>query len=79
MGMTYIETLEIVKNIVSSKVEGVELNEDTILSELGLDSLDVVEITLEVEDKFHIEFTSSEISDLLSLKDVCELIRRKSK
>ena len=70
---------ETVKEIVSHKtsLDGPTVN--TQLSTLGLDSLDLVEITLEIEDVFHINFTSGEIADLKTINDVIELIKRKTK
>lgn len=70
---------EIVKNIVSNKASIDGVNEDTLLSSLGFDSLDLVEVTLEIEDKFNINFTSNEISDLKTVNDVIHLIERKTK
>lgn len=70
---------EIVKNIVSNKASIDGVNEDTLLSSLGFDSLDLVEVTLEIEDKFNINFTSNEISDLKTVSDVIHLIERKTK
>lgn len=68
-----------VKKIVSNKTQLEGINESTKLSSLGLDSLDLVEITLEIEDVFHVNFTSSEIRDLRTVKEVIELIERKTK
>ncbi len=74
-----MEILEVVKEIVSHKTPLEGLTGGTLLSSLGLDSLDLVEITLEIEDVFHINFTSSEIADLKTINDVIELIKRKTK
>ncbi len=74
-----MEISEVVKNIVSHKTAVEGLTNDTLLSSLGLDSLDLVEITLEIEDVFHINFTSGEIADLNTINDVIKLIERKTK
>ena len=74
-----MKTAEIVYNLIKNRLSDVELKESTSLSELGLNSLDLVEITFEIEDKFNIEFTSSEITDLETIKDVIDLIDRKTK
>ena len=70
---------ELVFASIKNKVPNIDINESTNLSSLGLDSLDLVEITLEIEDKFHIEFTSSDIAKLETVKDVILLIERKTK
>ena len=73
-----MDYFKVVQDIVKSKVGDMELKESTELSSLNLNSLDLVEITLEIEDKFHIEFNSSEIANLSTIKDVVELIKRKT-
>ena len=74
-----MEIAEEVRNIVSNKTSVEDLTGETRLSSLGLDSLDLVEITLEIEDVFHINFTSGEIADLKTINDVIDLIARKTK
>ena len=74
-----MEVEEVVRNIVSNKASLEGLSRNTELSSLGFDSLDLVEITLEIEDVFNINFTSGEIADLKTMNDVIELIERKTK
>ena len=71
--------LETVKQILSEKVDVSKLNEDDPLTSLGLDSLDLVETMLAIEDQLGIEFTSEEIADLTTLKDMVKLIEKKTK
>lgn len=74
-----MDAIETVKNILSEKVDVANLKEEDSLQSLGLDSLDLVEVMLEIEDKLSIEFTSDEIAQLSTLKDVVKLIERKTK
>ncbi len=74
--MTPIET---VKQILSEKVDVSKLKEDDPLTSLGLDSLDLVETMLAIEDQLGVEFTSEEIADFTTLKDVVKLIEKKTK
>ena len=74
-----MKTFENVKAILSSRVDVTRISESTTLSELAFDSLDLVEISLEIEDKYHIKFSSSEILDLVTLRDVVKLIEEKTK
>ena len=76
---TPMDIEETVKSIVAHKAPLEGLSRNTQLSSLGLDSLDLVEITLEIEDAFHINFTSGEIRDLKTINDAIELIERKTK
>ena len=74
--MNAIETL---KEILSEKVNVTQLKEDDLLTGLGLDSLDLVEIMLTIEDHLGVEFTSEEIANLSTIKDVVKLIETKTK
>ena len=73
-----MNTLDTVKSILAKRgVDVSGLKEDNSLQELGLDSLDLVEVMLEIEDALKIEFSSNEIASLTTLKDVADLINSK--
>lgn len=74
-----MDTLETVKSILSEKVDVSHLKEDDKLSDLGLDSLDLAEIMISIEETLGIEFTSNEILKLKTLRDVLNLIKIKTK
>lgn len=74
-----MDAIETVKAILSEKIDVSNLKEEDSLQSLGLDSLDLVEVMLAIEDKLSIEFTSDEIAQLSTLKDVVKLIERKTK
>ena len=74
--MNAIETL---KEILSEKVDITQLKEDDLLTSLGLDSLDLVEIMLTIEDRLGVEFTSEEILNLKTIGDIVSLIEQKTK
>lgn len=74
-----MDAIETVKAILSEKVDVSNIKEEDSLQSLGLDSLDLVEVMLAIEDKLNIEFTSDEIAQLSILKDVVKLIERKTK
>ena len=74
-----MNAIETVKNILAKKVDVSKLKEDDSLTSLGLDSLDLVEIMLQIEDELGVEFTSDEIAGLSTLKDVVNLIETKTK
>ena len=71
--------LEVVKSVLAERVDISSVKEDDLLTSLGLDSLDLVEVALEIEEKLNIEFTSEEITELKTLKDVLKLIEAKRK
>lgn len=74
-----MDSIETVKAILAEKVDISNLKEEDSLTALGLDSLDLVEVMLAIEDELGIEFTSEEIASLSTLKDVINLIERKTK
>lgn len=74
-----MSTIETVKNILAKRADISSLKESDKLSDIGLDSLDLVEVMIEIEDELNIEFSSDEIANLVTLKDVVDLINSKSK
>ena len=73
-----MNSLDTVKTILENRgVDTSKLKETDSLQELGLDSLDLVEVMLEIEDALKIEFSSNEIASLTTLKDVADLINSK--
>ena len=59
--MTVLDT---VKKILAEKIDVSKLKEDDKLTDLGMDSLDLAEVMLAIEEALHIEFTSNEILKL---------------
>ena len=74
-----MDVKKVVSDILSTRVDVSSLKEDDNLTALGLDSLDLVEVMLEIEEELHIEFSSDEIEELSTLKDVLNLIETKLK
>jgi len=70
-------TLEKVKKILADhlEIDENEIDEETTLDDLGVDSLDAVEIVMELEDEFGIEIQSDEIGS--SVKDFVDYIESK--
>lgn len=55
--------------------QSIELTEDTVLlADLGLSSLDLVNLAAEIEDEFDIEIPDRKIKDIKTVKDVMALI-----
>ena len=54
--------------------EGFDLNEGVTFAELGTDSLDMVEIIMEIEDRFDIQISDDELSKVRNLGELTELI-----
>ncbi len=74
-----MDTRKVVSDILAKRIDVSSLKEDDSLKNIGLDSLDLVEVMLEIEDALGIEFESEEIGELTTLKSVLDLINSKIK
>ncbi|MCD7809882.1 MAG: acyl carrier protein [Erysipelotrichaceae bacterium] len=71
---------EQVKNalVKSLDIEESEIKLDSSLNDdLGIDSLDAVELSLDLESEFDIEITDDELSSLKTVEDIVKLIESK--
>lgn len=66
-----------IKEALSSKLKGQELTLDSNLRDLGIDSLDVVDLIMDLEEELEIEFSDEELMSIHTMKDVCDLIDKK--
>ena len=66
-----------VKEIILKRTNIENISEEDELVALGLDSLDLVEVMLEIEEAFNIEFANDEIAEIVYIKDVLNLIEKK--
>ncbi len=53
------------------------VSDDAQLRDLGLDSLDVVEYCLELEDTYGISFSAEELSAFVTFGELCAAIEKK--
>ena len=67
--------LEGLKKVVKGKEVSLESN----LKELGLDSLDVVDMLMNLEEKFGIEFDNEEMMAFAVVNDIVVAIENKTK
>jgi len=51
--------------------------EASFLDDLGADSLDLVELIMEMEETFAIQITDNELQQIRSIKDVLDYLRNK--
>lgn len=57
--------------------EGQQLGEDTeLVSELGLDSLQVMQVLLKIEDQFDISIPLNNIPNILTVKELSQEIEK---
>ena len=73
--MNYFEEF---KNIIAAKTgDASKITMDSSLKELGLDSLDLVEIVLEGEEKLDITFENDELLNFATVGDVVKCAESK--
>lgn len=79
MGEKRGEVLEAMKERLAERgIEGDDVKMESKLSDdLGLDSLDTVEVTLGLEEKFGIDIDDSELEDVETVGDAVNLIEKK--
>lgn len=66
-----------VEVLIKEKLKIDEIDRDATLSTYGLDSLDVVEFILELEEKFDISFEAEETKDIKTVGDLLTVIEKK--
>ena len=69
------QVLEGLKKVVNGK----EVTLSSNLKELGLDSLDVVDMLMDLEEKFGIEFENDEMMAFNVVSDIVTAIENKTK
>ena len=69
--------IEQIKKLFCERLAVANLDENKSLEELGLDSLDVVDMCLDVEDKFGVHFETEELVAFKNVKDLFEAIEKK--
>lgn len=70
------ETYEIVKNMIIERfgVKEQRVEPTMTFDDLGADSLDVVELVMDIEDQFNIQFDDERIGNLLNIEDAINYI-----
>ena len=79
-----MEAKELIDKIVRKKTKLKEVETDVNFRDLGIDSLDIVDIVLTVEDKLKINFNEQELLTLQTLQELYDytnskLLEKKSK
>ena len=69
--------LEEIKNMFAEKVKVDNINPNMELKALGLDSLDLVELIMDIEEKYGVEFSNEELMSFKTFEDVLKSIEKK--
>ncbi|MBX3189922.1 MAG: hypothetical protein KF819_23045 [Labilithrix sp.] len=73
---TYDETLQVTTEILKKHVDGdrtIRPN-DHIQNDLGLDSLGVMELVADIEDRFHVTIPNDVLTDISTVEDVAKAL-----
>lgn len=69
-----------VKSLIALQIqkepEEIHLN-DVLLDDLGMDSLDCIELTMALEEEFNLEIPDDEVMQLITVEKIIEYIRDK--
>lgn len=71
---------EVIKNILLEQldIDEKDINlESKLVDDLGADSLDIAEIASAIEEKFNVEFTKEELSNIETIQDLLNLLEKK--
>lgn len=75
--MNYFEEF---KKLLGAIVKpGVEITEETELKTLGIDSLDLVQVLTDAEEKYDILFDDEELNGFIKVSDIVKAIEAKLK
>ncbi|MCH5179887.1 MAG: acyl carrier protein [Erysipelotrichales bacterium] len=69
--------LDEIKAMFAKKVKVEELDPAAELKSLGLDSLDLVELIMDIEENYGVEFDNEELVEFKTVGDVLSAIEKK--
>ncbi len=78
----YDDILCTLKKVISSElgIDEQSISATSVLrDDLGADSLDIIELTMRIEDTFKIEIVDIDIEKITTVNDVCQLLLAKGK
>lgn len=72
-----MNNLERIQKYIAEKLNVATVDPKQELTSLGLDSLDVVEMLLDLEEEFGVQFQSEEMKSYRTIEDLCNAINEK--
>jgi len=70
---------KIAEDLIKEKLRVEKVDHKATLETYGLDSLDVMEFLLDLEDRLNIKFTTDDVKDLRTVGELLNLIKSKLK
>ena len=71
------QKMEEIKTMFAERMNLEEVKDNQSLKDLGSDSLDVVEMCLDLEEKYGIQFTTEELTSFKTIGDLFNSIEKK--
>lgn len=72
--MNYLESMT---EALGPKLKGKTLTEDSVFTELGIDSIDLVDLVFQMEEKLGITFEDDELTEIKTVGDLIKLVEAK--
>ncbi|MBV1709627.1 MAG: acyl carrier protein [Erysipelothrix sp.] len=73
-----MDTFSRLKSLLESRgIKTGQLTESSTLKDIGIDSLDLVEVLLELEKELNVTFSDDELLGVRSVSDVVSLVAKK--
>ena len=73
-----MDTFSRLKTLLESRgIKTGQLTENSTLKDIGIDSLDLVEVLLELEKQLNVTFSDDELLGCRSISDVVNLVAKK--
>lgn len=77
--MQTLNELEIIKDLIAKKLK-IKVSDITenqsIIEDLGMDSLDILDLVIQIEEKFSVEIPNTELITIKTVKDIEEKINK---
>ncbi|MCR4561895.1 MAG: acyl carrier protein [Bacilli bacterium] len=71
------QQIEEIRAKFAKKIKVETIKDETQLKDLGCDSLDVVELCMDLEDQYQIQFSTDELSSFVTVGDMLNAVRAK--
>lgn len=74
-----MEYFDKIKEALADKLNGKELTMDSSFRDLGIDSLDLVDLVFQLEEEIGTQFSDDELLSIKTVRDLLNLIDQKTK
>lgn len=72
-----MEYFDKIKERLTPKLKGKELTKESVFKDLGIDSLDLVDLVFELEEEIGVQFDDDELLKIKTVQDLLDLIDTK--